>query len=103
MHKKKSPKRRLMPLLLTLSLAGCASKPVALQPEQVSAPAVPALPREARQPDNLPWCSPSWNTAPGAGGERGATRRQGGRGEARGEARNKKSRHRAGLGAVRQP
>ncbi|MOA43679.1 hypothetical protein D3C78_1658530 [compost metagenome] len=59
MHKKKSPKRRLMPLLLTLSLAGCASKPVALQPEQVSAPAVPALPREARQPDNLPWCSPT--------------------------------------------
>lgn len=59
MHKKKSPKRRLMPLLLTLSLAGCASKPAAWQPEQVSAPAIPGLPKEARQPDILPWCSPT--------------------------------------------
>ncbi len=34
-------------------------KPAAWQPEQVSAPAIPALPKEARQPNNLPWCSPT--------------------------------------------
>lgn len=106
MHKNKSPKHKLMPLplpLLTLSLAGCASKPAAWQPEQVSAPAVPVLPREARQLDNLPWCSPSWNAAREPGGEKGATCLRVGKREARGEARNKKSRHRAGFGAVRQP
>lgn len=59
MHKKKSPKHKLMPLLLALSLAGCASKPATWLPEQVSAPAIPVLPKEARQPDNLPWCSPT--------------------------------------------
>lgn len=59
MHKKKLPKHKLMPLLLALSLAGCTSKHAAWLPEQVIAPAVPALPREARQPDNLPWCSPT--------------------------------------------
>lgn len=59
MHKKKSPRHKLMPLLLALSLAGCMSKPAAWLPEQVSAPAIPVLPKEARQPDNLPWCSPT--------------------------------------------
>lgn len=59
MHKNKSPKHKLMLLLLALSLVGCVSKPAAWQPEQVSVPAVPALPKEARQPDNLPWCSPT--------------------------------------------
>jgi len=59
MHKNKSPKRKLMQLLLALSLVGCASKPAAWQPEQVSAPVIPALPKEARQPDSLPWCSPT--------------------------------------------
>ncbi len=59
MHKNKSPKHKLMPMLLALSLVGCASKPAAWLPEQVSAPAIPGLPKEARQPDILPWCSPT--------------------------------------------
>ena len=59
MHKNRSPKHKLMPLLLALSLAGCANKPAVWQPEQVNAPAIPALPKEARQPGNLPWCSPT--------------------------------------------
>lgn len=59
MHKKKSPRHKLMPLLLALSLAGCANKPAAWQPEQVSAPAIPVLPKEARQPQSLLWCSPT--------------------------------------------
>ncbi len=59
MHKNRSPKHKLMPLLLALSLAGCANKPAAWQPEQVSAPAIPELPKEARQPNSLPWCSPT--------------------------------------------
>lgn len=59
MRKKKLPKHKLMPLLLSLSLSGCVSKPGAWPHEQVSAPAIPVLPKEARQPDNLPWCSPT--------------------------------------------
>lgn len=59
MHKNKSPKHKLMPMLLALSLAACASKPATWQPEQVSAPAIPVLPKEAQQPDILLWCSPT--------------------------------------------
>ena len=59
MRKNKSPKHKLMLLLLALSLVGCVSKPAAWQPEQVSAPAIPQLPSQARQMESPPWCSPS--------------------------------------------
>ncbi|BBT62673.1 hypothetical protein WP8S18E02_24700 [Aeromonas hydrophila] len=58
------PNNRLLGLRLTLLLPallllGCTSKPADWQSEQVSAPAIPQLPSQARQMDSPPWCSPS--------------------------------------------
>ena len=52
-------RRKLMLLPLIMLLSACASKPVVLPLEPVSAPAIPALPSQAMQPDSPQWCSPS--------------------------------------------
>ncbi len=59
MQNKTSPGLKLMLLPLMLSLVACANKPAAWQAEPVSAPAIPVLPKEARQQASLPWCSPT--------------------------------------------
>lgn len=46
-------------VLLALLLSACSSTPPSLPPAVVAPPAIPPLPREARQPPVPAWCSPS--------------------------------------------
>lgn len=59
MQNKRLPGLRVTLLLPVLLLLGCTSKPAAWQHEQISAPAIPAMPSQAKQPDSPPWCSPT--------------------------------------------
>ena len=59
MQKNRLPVLSAMLLPLMLLLSGCASKPGDWPSEPVSAPAIPALPSLAMQPDSPPWCSPT--------------------------------------------
>ena len=59
MQNNRLPGLKLTLLLPMLLLTACASKPSDWQHEQVSAPAIPTLPSEARQQPSPAWCSPT--------------------------------------------